>query len=225
MRTAFLLKNRAWSRIIVMIELVYGGSGSGKSEFAEKLILESECESRFYIATMKIFDGEGKKRVERHRKLREKKNFITIEETNESKNLEDAVEKIRKMSSGKNLGDSIRFGAGKSSEKKKSAVLVECLSNLLANEMFLSSGKILSAGEAAKKVISGLNRLFSSENFISEIVLVSNNIFDDGLDYDEATKSYMEALAEINAFAAKNADKVFEVVAGIALEIPKSCWK
>lgn len=219
MRTAFLLKNRAWSSIIVMIELVYGGSGSGKSEFAEKLILESECESRFYIATMKIFDGEGKKRVERHRKLREKKNFITIEETNESKNLENAVEKIKKMSSAENLGDSIGFRGGKSSEKKKSAVLVECLSNLLANEMFLSGGKILSSGEAAEKVISGLKRFFSARNFISEIVLVSNNIFDDGLDYDEATKSYMEALAEINAFAAKTADKVFEVVAGISLEI------
>lgn len=222
MRTASLLKNRAWSRIIVMIELVYGGSGSGKSEFAEKLILESECESRFYIATMKIFDGEGKKRVERHRKLREKKNFITIEETNESKNLENAAEKIKKMSFGKNLGDSFGFGGGKSSEKKKSAVLVECLSNLLANEMFLSGGKILSSVEAAKKVVSGLKSLFSAGDFISEIVLVSNNIFDDGLDYDEATKSYMEALAKINAFAVKNADKVFEVVAGISLEIPKS---
>ena len=61
-----------------MIELVYGGSGSGKSEFAEKLILDSECENRFYIATMKIFDDEGKKRVERHRKLRGNKNFISI---------------------------------------------------------------------------------------------------------------------------------------------------
>ena len=88
--------------------------------------------------------------------------------------------------------------------------------------MFLSGGKILSSVEAAKKVVSGLKSLFSAGDFISEIVLVSNNIFDDGLDYDEATKSYMEALAKINAFAVKNADKVFEVVAGISLEIPKS---
>lgn len=205
-----------------MIELVYGGSGSGKSEFAENLVLNSDCESRFYIATMKIFDDEGKKRVERHRKLRAKKNFITIEETNESKNLEDAVEKIKKMTSDENLEDSSGFGGEKSSEKKKSAVLVECLSNLLANEMFLPGGKILSADEVAGKVISGLKRLFSAGNFISEIVLVSTNIFDDGLDYDEATKSYMEALAKINAFATKNADKVFEVVAGIPLEISEA---
>ena len=202
-----------------MIELVYGGSGSGKSEFAENLVLKSECESRFYIATMKIFDDEGKKRVERHRKLRGNKNFITIEETNESRNLEDAIEKIKKMTSDENLEDSSGFGGGKSFGQKKSAVLVECLSNLLANEMFLPGGKILSSGEAARKIIVGLKRLFSS-GFISEIVLVSNNIFDDGLDYDEATKSYMDALAKINAFAAQNADKVFEVVAGIALEIP-----
>ncbi len=202
-----------------MIELVYGGSGSGKSEFAENLVLKSDCENRFYIATMKIFDDEGKKRVERHRKLRAKKNFITIEETNESKNLEDAVDKRKKMTSAENLDSG--FGGGKSPGQKKSAILVECLSNLLANEMFLPNGKILSSDEAAKKIISDLKRLFSA-GFISEIVLVSNNIFEDGLDYDEATKSYMEALARINAFVAQNADKVFEVVAGIALEIPRT---
>ena len=35
-----------------MITLVTGGSGSGKSEYAEGLILDSSCSRRFYVATM-----------------------------------------------------------------------------------------------------------------------------------------------------------------------------
>lgn len=35
-----------------MITLVTGGSGSGKSEYAEGLILDSPCSRRFYVATM-----------------------------------------------------------------------------------------------------------------------------------------------------------------------------
>lgn len=191
-----------------MISLVYGGSGSGKSEFAENLVLSCGLEKRFYIATMKVFDDDGKKRVEKHRKLRGNKNFITIEETMQSGNLENAVEKIKRI-----------LSEEKSPRKRKSAVLLECLSNLLADEMFLPDGKILSADEAFSKAAGGLCSLFSAGDFIPEIVVVSNNIFDDGLCYDETTKSYMQALAKINAFAAKNAGSVYEVVAGIALKI------
>ncbi len=191
-----------------MISLVFGGSGSGKSEFAENLVLSSGLEKRFYIATMKFFGDDGKKRVEKHRNLRKNKNFITIEETMQSGNLEDAVEKIKKI-----------LSAEKSPLKRKSAVLLECLSNLLADEMFLPDGKILSADEAFSKVAGGLSSLFFAGDFIPEIVVVSNNIFDDGLGYDETTKSYMRALAKINSFAAENAGSVYEVVAGIALKI------
>lgn len=61
-----------------MITLVTGGSGSGKSAYAESLL--SSCEGiRYYIATMQIYDAEGEKKVERHRKLRAGKGFLTIE--------------------------------------------------------------------------------------------------------------------------------------------------
>lgn len=61
-----------------MITLVTGGSGSGKSAYAESLLYS--CEGiRYYIATMQIYDAEGEKKVERHRKLRAGKGFLTIE--------------------------------------------------------------------------------------------------------------------------------------------------
>lgn len=59
--------------------LITGGSGSGKSAYGEKRILEAGEMTRYYIATMEVFGEEGRKKVERHKKLRQGKGFITIE--------------------------------------------------------------------------------------------------------------------------------------------------
>ena len=51
-----------------MVALIIGGSGSGKSEFAEKLAARiSDGHEKYYIATMEIFDEESEKKAERHR--------------------------------------------------------------------------------------------------------------------------------------------------------------
>ena len=70
--------------------------------------------TRYYIATMEVFGEEGRKKVERHKKLRQGKGFITIE-------------------SPKDVGRVEKTG------NNKLAVLLECVSNLTANEMFGSS--------------------------------------------------------------------------------------
>lgn len=62
-----------------MLILVTGGSGSGKSAFAEDRILSLGEAKRIYIATMHPFDQESFKRIERHRKMRAGKGFDTIE--------------------------------------------------------------------------------------------------------------------------------------------------
>ena len=62
-----------------MIYLVTGGSGSGKSAYAEEKLCSLGNDNRIYFATMEVSDKEGRKKVERHRKLREGKAFTTIE--------------------------------------------------------------------------------------------------------------------------------------------------
>ena len=62
-----------------MIVLVTGGSGCGKSTWAEKLVASLPNENRVYIATMQVYDDESVKRVERHRAQRADKGFRTIE--------------------------------------------------------------------------------------------------------------------------------------------------
>ena len=62
-----------------MLILVSGGAGSGKSEFAEGLVTFSGLDGRVYLATMKVWDAESVRRVERHRQMRAGKGFETLE--------------------------------------------------------------------------------------------------------------------------------------------------
>lgn len=62
-----------------MLTLVTGGSGSGKSAFAEDRVLSFGDAQRIYIATMHPFDEESHKRIERHQKMRAGKGFETVE--------------------------------------------------------------------------------------------------------------------------------------------------
>ena len=62
-----------------MIVLVIGGSGSGKSAWAERLAVALPGVARVYLATMQAADGESLRRVERHRAQRSDKGFQTVE--------------------------------------------------------------------------------------------------------------------------------------------------
>ena len=175
-----------------MITLVTGGSGSGKSAYAEDIL--SSCEgTKYYIATMQIFDAEGEKKVKRHQRLRAGKGFITIESP---------------VDAGK-ISFEEKEGCG-----KKSALL-ECMSNLTANEMFSSNSR-KTADEVAAKVITDLKQLCEKTD---NLVIVTNNVFEDGISYDEGTMEYLKALGAINARLAAMADCVTEVVVGIAVAI------
>ena len=61
-----------------MLTLVLGGAASGKSEYAEALVLRSAL-PRYYLATMQVWDAECAARVEKHRKMRAQKQFETLE--------------------------------------------------------------------------------------------------------------------------------------------------
>ena len=58
--------------------LITGGSKCGKSSLAEKL-LDRYGDNKYYIATMQPFGEEALAAIDRHRKLRAGKGFVTIE--------------------------------------------------------------------------------------------------------------------------------------------------
>lgn len=178
-----------------MITLVLGGSGSGKSEFAESLLLKTESKNKYYIATMKVYGEEGQKKVDRHRKLREGKGFFTIESPTDIYN-----------------------ACSKGCKGNNCSAIVECMSNLIANEMFTENeaeSRIIQKEVVVEKVI---NDIIKASYLFEDLIIVSNNIFDDGIEYDEQTRGYICVLGEINQKIAKLADRVYEVVVGIPVK-------
>lgn len=169
-----------------MIHIVTGGSGSGKSAFAEEQIVNLQGDTRIYIATMYPFDEESRRRVERHRRMRAGKRFETVECYTHLENL-----KIPK-------------GAD---------VLLECMSNLTANEMYQEGGAGQNTYEA---VCRGIDALAAQA---ANLVVVTNEVFSDGIAYDPETGRYLKYLGSINQYLARIADRVTEVVYGIPVRM------
>lgn len=181
-----------------MMTVILGGSGSGKSAYAENYIKECTAGSPsmpiYYLATMQVFGEEGRKKVERHRELRKGKGFLTIERTT-----------------------SVREALCEVADSKKSAVLLECMSNLAANEMFQENCQV-TEDAVIEKVTADIQNL---KKDLAHLVIVTNNVFEDGIEYDPSTMAYLRALGKINEKLAQMADEVIEIVVGIPVMIKK----
>ena len=111
-----------------MLTLVLGGAASGKSEYAESLVLRTTG-PRWYLATMQIWDAECTARVEKHRKMRAAKQFETVE-------CPLYLEKLRLPARG--------------------TVLLEDLGNLAANELYDPAGEGEDAAAAILRGLDSL---------------------------------------------------------------------
>lgn len=232
-----------------MVIVVIGGSGSGKSEFAENLAVKLNRGHLIYIATMQPFGEEGRKRIIRHQMLRQDKNFHTIE---------------------------CYMDLGMVSIAQETTVLLECMSNLVANEIFSvenanedilekqenkidnqqnisedqgytfeNQGHTLEDqghtlvdqghtfenqantfedhgdtfekyGHTLEKVMFGIKSII---NQTDHLIVVTNNVFEDGFRYDDTTMEYMKVLGQVNQQICTLADQVIEVVHGIPVYI------
>ena len=201
-----------------MLDLVIGGSASGKSEFAEQLALRrSRCADRgfavgpgdlsmvreddqpdkdpenlIYLATMCAGDEESRERVAAHQKRRAGRGFSTEELPVD-------------------VGGLAVSGG---------TVLLECLSNLAANELFGYSGnfpeKMRDPQQVFEKIIRDITALSEKAG---NLVIVTNDIFEDCAGYGHEMQSYLWLLGELNRAIAAVADSVTEVMCGIPSEV------
>ena len=173
----------------MMIRLVIGNPGSGKSKIAEDIVCGMDLK-RYYIATMKVCDEEGKKRVLKHKKNREGKGFITLEIPYK---IADAKDKI--------------------TDGDRSVILIECMSNLIGNEIY-DDDRTAKLCKPSEEAVSAIERLIMddirilSEN-VKETVIVSNEFDFDG--DDEMTRFYVDITDMINAGLSELADEVIDV--------------
>lgn len=164
--------------------VVTGGAASGKSAHAERILCRHTPDvSRLYLATMQPFGKAAESRIARHRTLRAGKGFDTAER----------------------YTDLAHFRAA----RPYSGVLLECMSNLLANELFAPDG---AGRNAVRAILTGLDALEAQCNVL---VVVTNEIFADGEAYPEETMRYMRMLGIINQALFSSADAAAESVCGI----------
>lgn len=164
-----------------MTILVTGGSKSGKSRIAEGIVTHSEL-PRFYIATMMPFGKDAQCAIERHRAMRAGKGFVTIEKYTDIGSIE------------------LPYG---------SAVLLECMGNLCANEIFSSHEP-----NPEQKIIREISEIAARSRLF---VVVTNQVGEDGMNYPLETMNYIKSLGEINVELAQIADCVIEAICGIPL--------
>ena len=124
------------SRRCRMLTLVLGGAASGKSEYAESLVLKTAL-PRYYLATMQVWDAECAARVAKHRKMRARKQFTTVE-------CPLHLEQVQLPARG--------------------TALLEDLGNLTANELYSPGG---AGKHAARAVLAGVEAVASQcENLV-----------------------------------------------------------
>ena len=173
-----------------MTILITGGSGSGKSKFAEQLLHKMHPGRKVYIATMHAYDAESMLRIDRHRRQREGLNFSTLEQY---------------------------VDIGSAAIEEGAAVLLECISNLTANEMFDPGA---SGAGALSAVVEGVRALKQKSSIL---IIVTNEIFSDGYLYSEETREYQKCLGAVNTELAEMSDHVFEVVYGVPVHLKGAC--
>lgn len=201
------------------LSVVTGGSGSGKSAFAEDLVLrrqKKEGGRLIYLATMhRADDSETQQRIARHRALRSGRGFLTIEAE-------------------RNIADTLRVSPQHLCILPGDHVLLEDLGNLLANEMFSPFGgrtpeQIVQdiliiaeiAGKAAKTPDGGSElSAGTTESPIcrtGSLTVVTNEVGDDGAEYTSETKNYILALNKINRELVRHAAYAVRTICGLPL--------
>lgn len=167
-----------------MIALICGGVASGKSELAERLAIAVNQGKMAYLATMSPSVPEGEMRIRKHKTMRMGKGFETLE---------------------------IPTGLSEQIDRCKGydTVLLECMSNLVVNEMYLERQ---TPRETIEVVLRGLNLMLPE---VKNIIVVSGAVFSGLTAFDEFTYQYIETLGKLNGYLANQADIVIETVCAI----------
>ena len=172
-----------------MISLVIGAPACGKSGLAEELSLRTGDLDRYYLATMLVMDSQGAQRVEQHRKQREGKGFVTIER-----------------------GTDINGALEEMSHPESSTVLLECVSNLVGNEMHEDPFyRDLDADSFAEGITEEIRGLAGK---VHHLIVVSTIYPPEDPLYDESTLRYIRYLDTVNQRLRVLADEIHDLSPG-----------
>lgn len=167
-----------------MLYMIFGGSGSGKSAYAEDLAVKLCPEEKVYLATLTDIDEEMERRIQDHRRMREGKNFRTVEQGLSLETLDLSGERL---------------------------VLLECMTNLLANELYSHEAKHPDA--PASYIMEGIRHL---KGQAEDLIVIAQDAFSE-VPMDPGMRRYVKESGRVNQLLAKEADVVVEVKFGLPL--------
>ncbi len=180
-----------------MLVFISGGVRSGKSSLGEKLAVSLASKNRkIYLATARHYDKEITRRIQLHQQNRAGKSFLTIDKSWD-------------------LGETI------ANLEAEDTVIVDCLGTLLANEMFeRPEPSNTSNGSSARIELSNpvliRDKIFADlsliQNKVANLIIISNEIFNDGIQYAKSTETYIQTLAELHIKLAVASDVSIECV-------------
>jgi adenosylcobinamide kinase/adenosylcobinamide-phosphate guanylyltransferase len=137
---------------------------------------------------MHPYDDEMLERVARHQQMRRDKGFITLEKTT---------------------------GVADVSIAPQATLLLECLCNLTANELF--NGNNNPDAGAARRILADI---ISLESRCANLIVVTNDVGSGlGISHSASTEMYLEALGQLNCQLAGRFDAVYELVCGIPIAL------
>ena len=189
---------------------VTGGAKSGKSKFAEEMLLKlnSGKQRNIYLATSLIFDEEMKEKIRLHKKRR-KNDWFTVETY---KNFENELNNFFE-----------------NNDKTKNNMLVDCLTNMITNIIFENKNidwdnfekkmYIQTLEKLNKNVENSVNKLLNVTNEFENVIIVSNELGMGLVPSYPLGRYFREIAGKMNQIVAEKADEVYFVVSGISMKI------
>ena len=193
------------------IIFVTGGAKSGKSKFAEELILSLNDgkQENVYLATSLVFDEEMQEKVRLH-KERRKNDWGTVETY---KNFENSLNKY----------------FPKTENEIKNNMLVDCLTNMITNiifeekdvdwDNFDKKSYVKIVEKLNKNVENTVNELLNITSQFENTIIVSNELGLGLVPSYPLGRYFREIAGKMNQAVAKRADEVYFVVSGIPMKI------
>ena len=189
---------------------VTGGAKSGKSKFAEEMLLKlnNGNQKNIYLATSLVFDEEMKEKVRLHKKRR-KNDWFTVETYKNFKN---------KL-----------YNFFENNDKIKNNLLVDCLTNMITNIIFENQNidwnnferklYIQTLKKLNKNVENSVDELLNITNQFENTVIVSNELGMGLVPSYPLGRYFREIAGKMNQIVAEKADEVYFVVSGIPMKI------
>lgn len=189
---------------------VTGGAKSGKSKFAEEMLLKlnNGKQKNIYLATSLVFDEEMKKKVHLHKKRR-KDEWLTVEAY---KNFENELSNFFE-----------------NNDKIKNNMLVDCLTNMITNIIFENQNidwdnfekklYIQTLEKLNKDVEHSVIELLNVADQFENAIIVSNELGMGLVPSYPLGRSFREIAGKMNQIVAEKADEVYLVVSGIPMKI------